>query len=204
LPERHDWLTSWTAVKKAASSIRSARSRHGKNIQDAGPILDFGCGSGRVIRHWRDSCVPVHGPDYNTPHRFVHPPGCHLQNSALTGWSRPLLYADGQFGLIYALSVFTHLTAAQGDAWLAELRRVLRPGGWLLFSTHGEICLPTLTRAEADEFRAGKLMDRFSGAAGSNLCSTFHPPAYLREMTRDWNLIEIVPEVRWAIRIRIS
>ncbi len=115
--------------EKAASSIRSALSRHGGNIQDAGPILDFGCGCGRVIRHWRDSSVPVHGTDYNP--RLID--WCirrlPFAKFSVNRLEPPLSYADGQFGLIYALSVFTRLTAAQGDAWLAELRRVLRPGG---------------------------------------------------------------------------
>jgi hypothetical protein len=37
---------------------------------------------------------------------------------------------------VYALSVFTHLDEAHQFQWLAELERILRPGGYLLVSLH--------------------------------------------------------------------
>jgi hypothetical protein len=39
---------------------------------------------------------------------------------------------------IYAISVFTHLSAELQDLWMKELRRIVRPGGHLLITTHGE------------------------------------------------------------------
>src|SRR5258708_7051462 len=49
------------------------------------------------------------------------------------GWVRarrpPLDVADGSVDLIYGQSVLTHLTRATTLAWLAEVRRVMRPGG---------------------------------------------------------------------------
>jgi SAM-dependent methyltransferase len=46
--------------------------------------------------------------------------------------------ADHSFSLIVAISVFTHLTQVQAEAYLTELARVLEPGGtmlttWFLF-----------------------------------------------------------------------
>jgi cyclopropane fatty-acyl-phospholipid synthase-like methyltransferase len=45
----------------------------------------------------------------------------------LTMRSRP----DGYFDLVYAISVFTHITH-EWSAWLLELHRILKPEGLLL------------------------------------------------------------------------
>jgi SAM-dependent methyltransferase len=50
----------------------------------------------------------------------------------------PLPYAASSFDTIMSLSVFTHLTRAYQAEWLQELRRILKPGGILLATTHGE------------------------------------------------------------------
>jgi SAM-dependent methyltransferase len=52
-----------------------------------------------------------------------------------------LEYSDRSFDFIYAWSVFTHLTEHQGIFWIDELRRVLRPGGYLYFTTHGRVAV---------------------------------------------------------------
>jgi SAM-dependent methyltransferase len=44
---------------------------------------------------------------------------------------------DDSYDLVYAFSVFTHITDAW-VAWLIELHRVLSPGGWLIASFLGE------------------------------------------------------------------
>jgi Methyltransferase domain. len=51
--------------------------------------------------------------------------------------SPPLAYRDAQFDFIYAFSVFTHLTESLQQGWLAELSRVLKPGGHLFLTTQG-------------------------------------------------------------------
>jgi SAM-dependent methyltransferase len=51
--------------------------------------------------------------------------------------SPPLPRDDDSYDLVYAFSVFTHITDAW-VAWLIELHRVLSPGGWLIASFLGE------------------------------------------------------------------
>jgi len=60
----------------------------------------------------------------------------------------PLPYAAESFDVIYCLSVFTHLNETMQDAWLAELRRVLQPGGLLILTVHGHNAAAILTPAE--------------------------------------------------------
>lgn len=98
--------------------------------------LDFGCGWGRIGRFFlrdfqaeRMAGVDI-DPDMvafcasaNLPGRF---------GTIVNG--QPLPFADGQFRLVTAYSVFTHLPPHLFRAWLAELLRVLSPGGLLVFT----------------------------------------------------------------------
>jgi len=59
-------------------------------------------------------------------HRLVH------WRIAVEKTQPPLPFPDNSFDLIYAVSVFTHLSEEHQRTWLPELRRVLRPGGRLL------------------------------------------------------------------------
>ena len=60
-----------------------------------------------------------------------------------------LPFEDGYFDFIYAGSVFTHI-AELADAWLLELRRILRPGGRLYLSVHDRKCIEVLLEKVPD------------------------------------------------------
>lgn len=179
----------------ALASISDALARQGVAADDLGAVLDFGCGCGRVARHWPGvSDAAVTGVDYNPELiewcRHNLPFGAFEVNRL----APPLAFADGSFDLVYALSVFTHLPESLQAAWLDELARVLRPGGHLLLSLHGEHYRPELTDAERTMFDRGELVVRHATVAGTNRCTTFHPPEYVRErMQRALTLGEHVP-----------
>lgn len=62
----------------------------------------------------------------------------HLQPpfKFVTTTSLPHLpFEDRHFDLVYAGSVFTHI-ADLADAWLLELRRIVRPGGIVFLTVH--------------------------------------------------------------------
>ena len=147
---------------------------------EIGAVLDFGCGCGRVTRYWADFAGEVAGSDLSGRAvewcRRALPFGRFEPN----GLAPPLPFADESFDLVYALSVFTHLTADLQLAWRDELRRVLRPGGRLLISTHGRSYVPRLDAGERERFEHGELVVRWAEVVGTNLCSVYHPEAYLR------------------------
>jgi SAM-dependent methyltransferase len=189
-----EWFLESGAL--AARSIRSALARNGVELERLGAILDFGCGCGRVLRHWAQLDGPqVWGTDYNE--RLVawcrrNLPFAHLTRNEL---EPPLPLDDGQFDLVYGLSVFTHLPLRLQHAWMAELRRVVRPGGFVLFTAHGHHYLDRLHEAERQQFLAGELVVRWEQVAGTNLCAAYHPQAWVqRELARDLELVEFVPE----------
>jgi len=181
----------------AFSSIREALNRNGIALESLGAVLDFGCGCGRVLRRWQ----PVHGPrvsgcDYNP--RLVE--WCR-ENLPFAGVSvnqlaPPLTYRDAEFDLVYALSVFTHLTQDLQALWMTELARVLKPNGHLVFSTHGDSYSGRLNEAERRRFSQGELVVKNNvRAPGSNTCSAYHPSAYVRDhLTSGLDLVEFSPE----------
>lgn len=166
----------------AATCLVETLAAQGRRIDQFRSVLDFGCGVGRVLRHWSGVEGPeFHGSDYNPALvRWCREnlPFARITVNDLDG---RLASGDGAHDLIYALSVFTHLTEAGHRAWMAELRRVLPPGGLLFFTTHGTAYLPQLTPEEQARFGRGDLVVRGDGRAGSNHCAAFHPERYVRE-----------------------
>jgi SAM-dependent methyltransferase len=144
-------------------------------------VLDFGCGCGRVTRWWSDFAGTVAGSDVSGPAIEWCRANLPFARFELNALAPPLVFEDESFDLVYALSVFTHLTAELQLAWRDELRRVLRSGGLALVTTHGRSYVPRLGDEERASFQRGELVVRWGDVAGTNLCSAYHPETYLRE-----------------------
>lgn len=104
-------------------------------------VLDFGCGCGRVIRFLprHDRACLIHGSDLDAEAiSWCRQNLAHLATFSTNAPAPPLPFPAGHFDFVYSISVFTHLPEDLQLAWLEELRRVTRAGGYLLLSTHGE------------------------------------------------------------------
>jgi SAM-dependent methyltransferase len=160
-----------------------------------GSVLDFGCGCGRVARYWAEFAGTVYGSDLDRPAVDWCRRNLSFARFEVNGLEPPLAFEDGSFDLVYALSVFTHLTEPLQLAWRDELRRVLRPGGLLLLTTHGSSYRPRLEPEERERFDRGELVVRWGDLPGSNLCSAYHPEPYLKKtFAEGFELLEIAPE----------
>jgi SAM-dependent methyltransferase len=169
--------------RRHAELLRDVIGEAGTPIEDVAALLDWGCGCGRVLRHWRDlTRTEVQGCDINP--RMVEWCDANLPFASvrLTEVDPPLPYEDGSFDLVYAFSVMTHLPEELQHAWMDECRRLLRPGGYLLFSTLGEhyLSLDRLSESERAMFESGGLVVLYEDAPGTSLCSAYHPEAYVR------------------------
>ncbi len=102
-------------------------------------ILDFGGGWGRISRFFLRDTKPelIYIADclsdaIDRLHATGNP--CKiLKNEPLP----PIVGLDTHFDLIYAFSVFSHLSEQHLRAWLTYLMDCLRPGGHLVFTTRG-------------------------------------------------------------------
>jgi SAM-dependent methyltransferase len=190
---------SFLRVGRAAAEEFVALARqHGAGFEAGEAVLDFGCGCGRVARHMSELLpqVDLHGCDINP--RLVNWCRAHLDGRfELSSLSPPLPYADGRFGWVYSLSVFTHMHEPHAAAWFAELARVTRPGGLALL-TFLDDRLPGATSLQPRLSEMGFAVRR-EGAEGSNLlCGYFTPEGLAARAAPDWTLLDCAPSDRSA------
>lgn len=103
-------------------------------------ILDFGIGCGRTMRHFfRDQALfECHGCDVDEAAvRWVQD-NLTFVTAAVSSNNPPLIYRERFFDIVYCISVFTHLSRAAFDAWMAEIHRVLQGSGVFVTSMHGQ------------------------------------------------------------------
>ena len=124
------------------ASIDALLREVGQDPAELSAVLDFGCGSGRVVRAIPEpppgTSRTVTGVDIDrTAIRWC---GRHLRGARFLAIDPhpPTPFPAGSFDLVFAVSVFTHFDEAMQFAWLAELRRMLKPGGILIASLHGD------------------------------------------------------------------
>lgn len=173
-----------------------------KRLDDFPRILDFGCGCGRTTRALKTlyPAVEVHGTDID-PEAIAW-----LQkNYARFGEFRvaphrpPTSFENGFFDFIVGISVFTHLPEDMQFLWLDELKRITRPGGYLILTTSGEKNykgLPDLTRRIVEEKGFVYIDDNYGQSISlpDFYQNTFHAPSYVeREWAKHFEVLEIQP-----------
>ena len=120
-------------------------------------VLDFGCGAGRTLRHFLGEAeiAEFWGCDIDEASiawvsEHLSPPIHPLRSREIPPIPRP----DGYFDLVYAISVFTHLTDSWSN-WLLELHRLLRDDGLLIATYAGEAVSERFANEPWDPDRVG-------------------------------------------------
>jgi ubiquinone/menaquinone biosynthesis C-methylase UbiE len=193
-----------------ANWLRSYFEKHIqlKNIK----ILEWGCGPARIIRHLPkllDSSCEVFGSDYNSKtidwcRKNI--PGVKFSKNNL---QPPLEFQNNFFDIIYATSVFTHLSEEMHHAWMNELKRVCKLNGIIFLTTHGNNCKSKLTADELKLFESGKLVVRGNVKEGHRTFAAYQPPQFMRKLFKDVEILEhvtrepkgkYIPQDVWIVR----
>jgi SAM-dependent methyltransferase len=164
-------------------------------------VLDFGCGVGRVLRHFTEEArvAELHGCDINGPsiewlQRNLSPPMHFTRNEEEPG----LPFADAHFDLIWAVSVFSYLPDTW-SGWLCELHRILRPGGLLLTTFVGEGGSEFVARERWDENRIGMNVLAYGASWDVGGPMILHSPWWVREhWGRAFEILELRPRMDWG------
>lgn len=193
--------TEWFRISGQAifDALVGLARKHDAPVENMRDILEFGCGCGRVLRHWRAVSGPqIHGTDYNPKLLDWCRVNLPFSRISQNGLAPPLAFPDSGFDFIYAISVFTHLSEDLQARWMTELTRILRPGGLLLITTHGTSFHHKLDAAEQARFDSGKLVVRYADSSGQNLCNAYHPETWVRNrLATDYTILEFVPAGTW-------
>lgn len=194
-----------TGRRQVDELILPLLERQGRRIGDFAGILDFGCGCGRILRYWRGTTKGrVAGVDVNP--RLIDWCSRHLPFAGfrVCGLRPPLEFGDQTFDFIYARSVFPHLDRNLEGLWIRELRRLLMPGGILLFTVSGDRFLDVMSLEERAVYQAGELAVRNADLAGLNRCAAFHPRPYVEKTwsSAGFEILEVVPggRIREAVQ----
>lgn len=189
----HDDPTAFkTGGMKLYSDFLAALARR-RNPAEVRRVLDWGCGCGRAVVHFMQHPArpEVHGCDIDGDAIAWCQANLRGGHFAQIDPRPPLPYPDGHFDAIVSCSVFSHLKRDMQQLWLAELRRVLAPGGLLLASFHGMFAARIAYPPEKVEVigRAGIVDDTPDDALGDVIepgyyTSTFQTREYT---TRVWS-----------------
>jgi SAM-dependent methyltransferase len=130
----------WLSGLDDYMGVKRVAKQYGVNLKRGDSTFELGCASGRVLRHFgcQEEGVDVWGADIRLRHvewvrNFLPKNICVFQNTILP----QLPVEDNSQKIVYAFSVFTHIDDFE-LAWVAELRRVLVPGGLAYLTIQSE------------------------------------------------------------------
>jgi SAM-dependent methyltransferase len=180
------YLNDGRAMKETVASLAETRGRV--------RALDFGCGVGKVSRHFAHDTerfelygVDIDGPsvDWLAANHSFYGTFARVEESPGLPWP------DRHFDLIYAVSVFTHMTDPW-SGWLLELRRVLAPSGLLVVTVLGEGMIEVERGGAWNEDEIGmNVLRRGQDWAGGGP-TVFHSHWWIREhWGRAFEIVEI-------------
>lgn len=139
-------------------------------------ILDAGCGSGPLAAALRTRGATMSGFDSSAA--MVELARKRLGEETelrVAELGQPLPFADDAFDDVVASLVFHYLQDWTGP--LAQLRRVLRPGGRLILSVHHPLIF-RLMNPEADYFALNEWSDTYTFSGQPAVLTTWHRPLH--------------------------
>ena len=169
--------------KNTALEIVTLFSKHFDIAAPGTKILDWGCGPGRIVRHFPEllPAAKIFGTDYNSD--YIQWCGRNLKGIefSLNRKDPPTIYPDNFFDAITGLSIFTHLSENAHYGWIDELHRIVKPGGYMFITTQGRAYYSRLTTDEKKIFESGNLVTRKYVDEGNRLYSSFQPIEFMNK-----------------------
>lgn len=124
---------------RIAADVDALFNSIGYELNSFARVLDFGCGSGRLLRKLSTLPGELHGTDIDAEAIDWCRKNLPFAKTTVNGALPPTSYPDDFFDCVIAISVFTHLNEEMQFAWLTELQRITAPRGVLLLSVHGNV-----------------------------------------------------------------
>jgi hypothetical protein len=175
-------LTGRQNLEQACSFYKLAHEAAELNLVQDPHILDFGGGWGRIARFWLRDTPPQNITVSDTMDTAISLL-CELKAPYHIVKNPPFPPADydRSYDLIYAFSVFSHLSEKYAAAWVDYLLTHLKPHGRFVFTTRGDRFISDITtiKAQTEEFVEAQTLGGAS-AYLKQLRATFPDPSILR------------------------
>jgi len=187
--------------RQAVEDIERVLGRHALALSTFPRILDFGCGCGRVLRSLPPQSDPTQRP-CGTDIDAEAISWCQIHYGRYGRFSvnspaPPLDFPDDCFDFVYSISIFTHLPEEMQFAWLRELQRVVKPGGYLLLSFHGENHFAGIPGRDQSRMEHEGFVYAETGRTPGLPAfyqTAWHAPAYVRQRWGEFfDVIDVVP-----------
>jgi len=148
----------WTQEEFFATGLKEIEivlgyaARVGLCIDKTSPALDFGCGVGRLTRAMSEYFPECCGVDISLTMISMAQelnrdcPRCYFQMNEDTQLQR---LQNNYFGFVYTSLVLQHIAPPCSHQYIAELVRVLKPGGVLVFQVPERLRANSLTKVRA-------------------------------------------------------
>lgn len=196
-------LASFIRVgQRDCQDICSILEKNNLSIGGFNSLLEFGCGCGRVLRHIRklSANAEIFGTDIDPEGIAWCQDNIKPATFTVNPFTPPSAFSDGQFDFVFAISVFTHLDEELQNVWLAELKRIVRPGGILLLTVHGEACYQDLAQSVKDLIASQGILFRVAQTGKLKVDglpdfyqNTYHDKGYvLREWGKLFTVLDYV------------
>lgn len=135
--QRNDPL--WIGDIYSSEMVLKALGESKLSVEKGGYYLDFGCSSGSLIRIlaavYPDSVFSGVDPiPSSIEWAQEHLP---MANFAVSNQLPPLSFEHHSLDGVSAISIWSHFAEDAALEWFDEMHRIIKPGGWLLFTTHG-------------------------------------------------------------------
>jgi SAM-dependent methyltransferase len=172
---------------------------------DGRRVLDFGSGAGRTMRHFLSEAETGEfwGTDIDRPSiEWLEQNLCPPLHAWHCEEGPPLGLEHSSFDLIWAISVFTHLTE-NSTAWLLELHRLLKPDGLLIATYMGRWNSQFFAAEPWDENRVGRNVLHHTRSWDLGGPAVLMSDWWVREhWGRAFEILEIAPQIHnmsWAM-----
>ena len=181
-----------------------------RSLGDYETVVDWGCGCARVTRQFWEAGRSLGIPDPDKQNIIgVDIDALNIDwcksNMADRGDYRLLSlegfdFKEASVDCLYGISVMTHLTEYHQNLWLEEIARVVKPGGTVILTTHGEFSYYRHPRMLATAFveRFGFFDLAPDAAIGSYrdtyYRATYHARDYVKKnWSKFFNILDVIP-----------
>jgi len=177
----------------------AALAASGIDLSQATSLLDWGAGCGRMTAHLAGRAPRAQITAVDTDAEAI---GWVAENLPVRASAIPVApptaLGDDAFDVAIGHSVFSHLAEPSQDLWLAELARVLRPGGHAAVSFNGpagltwhlEHPLVEIPPSVEEDYRRDGIAfwsgDGWEGEFYDGYHTTFHTHDYVRGHWSQW------------------